>query len=65
MKRSVVVVGKEEILKADRNIFARLTVIAQRREIDMQNVLKYDLALFHGQQQLLMGLLPTQQNLKL
>ena len=45
MKRSVVVAGKEEILKADRNIFARLTVIAQTRELDMQNVLQYELGL--------------------
>ena len=30
-------------MKADRNIFARLTVIAQTRELDMQNVLKYEL----------------------
>ena len=43
MKRSVMVAGKEEIVKADRNIFARLTVIAQTRELDMQNVLKYKL----------------------
>ena len=29
LKRSVVVAGKKEILKVDRNVFARLTVIAQ------------------------------------
>ena len=45
MKRSVRVALKEEILKADRNIFARLTVIAQTRELDMQNVLTYELGL--------------------
>ena len=39
----MVVAGKKEILKADRNIFAGLTVIAQTRELDMQNVLKYEL----------------------
>ena len=43
MKNTVVVAGKEEILKADRKIFARLTVIAQTCELDMQNVLKYEL----------------------
>ena len=46
MKRSVMVAGKEEMLKADRNIFARLTVIAQTRELDMQNVLKYELGVY-------------------
>ena len=43
MKRSVMVAGKEEILKADRDIFARLTVIVQAHKLDMQNVLKYKL----------------------
>ena len=43
MKRSVMVALKEEMLKADRNVFARLTVIAQTHELEMQNVLKYEL----------------------
>ena len=46
MKSSVMAAGKEEMLKADRNIFARLTVIAQTRELDMQNVLKYELGVY-------------------
>ena len=43
MKRSVMGAGKNETLKADRNIFAELTVIAQTRGLDMQNVLRYEL----------------------
>ena len=43
LKRSVVVAEKEEILKADTNIFARLTVIAQTHELEMPNVLQYEL----------------------
>ena len=33
--------GKEQILRADRNLFARMTVIAQTRDMDMREVLKY------------------------
>ena len=45
MKKStkIKVSGKEEILKADRNLFARMTVIAQTRSMDMQEVLKHPL----------------------
>ena len=34
---------KEQILRADRNLFARMTVIAQTRYMDMREVLKYTL----------------------
>jgi len=35
--------GKEVILRADRNLFARMIVIAQGRELDMQEVLSHPL----------------------
>ena len=35
--------GKEQILRADRNLFARMTVIAQTRDMNMREVLKYTL----------------------
>ena len=35
--------GKEQILRADRNLFARMTVTAQTRDMDMREVLKYTL----------------------
>ena len=45
MKKSpkIKVSEKEDILKADRNLFARMAVIAQTRSIDMQQVLKHPL----------------------
>ena len=35
--------NKEEILKADRTLFARMAVVAQSREMDMRDVLKHSL----------------------
>ena len=35
--------GKEQILRADRRLFARMTVIAQTRDMEMREVLKYTL----------------------
>ena len=54
MKKStkIKVSEKEEILKADRNLCARMTVIALTRSKDMQEVLKgplpWSLASTHG-----------------
>ena len=41
--KKIKVNGKEHILKADRKLFGRLTVIAQSRALNMREVLKYPL----------------------
>ena len=40
---SVKIGGKEVMLKADRDLFARLLVVAQTREMDLREVFKYSL----------------------
>ena len=42
-KSTIKLQNKEEILKADRTLFARMAVVAQSREMDMQDVLKHSL----------------------
>ena len=38
---SVKIGGKEVMLKADRDFFARLLVVTQARDMDLQTVFKY------------------------
>ena len=40
-KTTIKLQNKEEILKADRTLFARMAVVAQSREMDMRDVLKH------------------------
>lgn len=42
---SVQIGGKEDMLKADRDLFARLLIVAYTRDIDLQEVFKYSLGL--------------------
>ena len=42
-RTSVKVKGKDMIVKADRNLFGRLLVVAQNRKMDMKNVMKHEL----------------------
>ena len=42
-KTTIKLQNKEEILKADRTLFARMVVVAQSREMDMRDVLKHSL----------------------
>ena len=42
-KKTVTCQGRNVVLRADRNLFARLTVLAQNRQMDMREVLKHPL----------------------
>ena len=42
-KKNIHLKGKDISIKVDRNLFGKICVIAQKRELDMKEVLKYEL----------------------
>ena len=47
MNKKVVSYGGKDIeLKVDRNLFAKMSIIAQNRKLDMKEVMKYELGPF-------------------
>ena len=59
-RKSVTTKGKNVVLQADRNLFARLLVIGQSREMDIKDLLTHELGHFHGLWLLYMAHWPRQ-----